>query len=432
MIYNFIAEQTNANLNFNIKLQKDKKVYCFIGENGSGKTQLLETMARSFLYCHSLLLGNGGGYFEYIYLQDGIYNKLKEFELYMPLGININNIKVRNKDYEQWNVINFQQIINRGAKKIEFNNPFVFIGAKNRGYAKNLDKNNVKILGSKTDRFLTSFIKTFNQSNSIEVDEISLVDWFVSRLIINPNFVYGANIATDEVILVCKLLQELEPVKLKNLIKPDSSGGYSIDIRFGDGKLFFSNIPFEKLSTGYISIIKIFQDIIDGYSSWRLDEKEDISQMEGVVFIDEIEAHLHPKWEQSIIPFLKSHFPKTTFYIATHSPLIVATTDEGEAYELIRDGQNIESRELGNPKAWYMADIYSQAFHVDNNEEFDKEQEKIIKLTAEYSNLVKEYTKSKNKDTKSKIEEIYKNLNSIIAETDPRRKTIENLKTLVI
>ncbi|MEN8219603.1 MAG: hypothetical protein ABFS56_25280 [Pseudomonadota bacterium] len=54
MIYHFVAEQTDAGLDFDINLDKDKRVYCFIGDNAVGKTNLLENMARSLLYCHSL------------------------------------------------------------------------------------------------------------------------------------------------------------------------------------------------------------------------------------------------------------------------------------------------------------------------------------------------------------------------------------------
>ena len=430
MINQFVAENTQANLNFNIELQKDKRVYCFIGENGVGKTQLLESMAKSFLYCHSLL-NNKENYHKSLYVKDGISEKLNGKKLYLPLGIKINENIVKNKDIDKWGVGTFEHLIPK-EKNLVFNNPIVFIGAKNRGYAKNIDKNNIKILGSKLDRFLNSFTRTYEQMNSLEINETSIVDWFVSRLIINPNFVIGQNNASDEVVIICKLLQELEPIKMKDLIMQNETGGYSINMGFSEGKLLFSGIPFEKLSTGYISIIKIFQDIVDGFSSWRLNEAEDISQMEGVVFIDEIEAHLHPKWEQSIIPFLKKHFPKTTFYIATHSPLIISTTEEGEAYELVKEGQNIEARELGNPKAWYLADIYSDAFHIEYNNEFEKEQEEILKLMANYSKLVKEYTKDKNESLKIEIENLYDKLNGIMAQNDPRRKAIENLKALVV
>ncbi len=49
MIYNFKAERTEANLNFDINLDKNKQVYCFIGDNGVGKTNLLESLANTHL-----------------------------------------------------------------------------------------------------------------------------------------------------------------------------------------------------------------------------------------------------------------------------------------------------------------------------------------------------------------------------------------------
>lgn len=268
--------------------------------------------------------------------------------------------------------------------------------------------------------------------NSLKVDEVTAADWFMSRLVINRNFVYGQEKTDDDVVLVCKLLQDLEPIKLKNIaVYNQKNNDYDFNIGFHEGKLLFNGIPFDKLSTGYISIIKIFQDIIDAYSSCRLNDNDKIEDTEGIVFIDEIEAHLHPKWEQSIIPFLKKHFPKTTFYIATHSPLVISSTDEGEAYELVQEGESIVAKELGNPKSWYMADIYSQAFHVKYNEDFEKEQGKIIELSADFSKTVKEFIRTKATDKKEKAEELYRDLDKALADSDPRRLTIDNLKKLV-
>ena len=51
---------------------------------------------------------------------------------------------------------------------------------------------------------------------------------------------------------------------------------------------------------------------------------------------------------------------------------------------------------------------------------------------ANYSKLVKEYTKDKNESLKIEIENLYDKLNGIMAQNDPRRKAIENLKALVV
>lgn len=48
----------------------------------------------------------------------------------------------------------------------------------------------------------------------------------------------------------------------------------------------------------------------------------------GLVLIDEIELHLHPKWQQGVIPNLRSTFPNIQFIITTHSPVVLSTTEK--------------------------------------------------------------------------------------------------------
>lgn len=45
----------------------------------------------------------------------------------------------------------------------------------------------------------------------------------------------------------------------------------------------------------------------------------------GVVIVDEIETHLHPKWQREILTILTTVFPNIQFFVATHSPQIVAS-----------------------------------------------------------------------------------------------------------
>ena len=44
---------------------------------------------------------------------------------------------------------------------------------------------------------------------------------------------------------------------------------------------------------------------------------------EGIVLIDEIDLHLHPKWQQLVIPGLCRIFPNCQFFISTHSPQVL-------------------------------------------------------------------------------------------------------------
>ena len=47
-------------------------------------------------------------------------------------------------------------------------------------------------------------------------------------------------------------------------------------------------------------------------------------QGSGVVLIDEIELHLHPKWQREIIPALTRTFPNCQFIVTTHSPQVIS------------------------------------------------------------------------------------------------------------
>jgi len=54
MIHSFKTEQTVFGFDFDIELKPEQRIYCFIGKNGIGKTQLLENLAKTMLFTHSL------------------------------------------------------------------------------------------------------------------------------------------------------------------------------------------------------------------------------------------------------------------------------------------------------------------------------------------------------------------------------------------
>jgi len=45
----------------------------------------------------------------------------------------------------------------------------------------------------------------------------------------------------------------------------------------------------------------------------------------GILLIDEIELHLHPRWQQKVIPALRTAFPNTQLIVSTHSPAVLTT-----------------------------------------------------------------------------------------------------------
>lgn len=57
----------------------------------------------------------------------------------------------------------------------------------------------------------------------------------------------------------------------------------------------------------------------------------------GVVLIDEIDLHLHPKWQRTVVASLQRTFPNCQFIISTHSPQVIGELS-GESVLLLKDG----------------------------------------------------------------------------------------------
>lgn len=94
-----------------------------------------------------------------------------------------------------------------------------------------------------------------------------------------------------------------------------------------EGRILFNiggqRVPTISLSDGYRSILALAGDLI-----WRLilafPKSADPLQERGVVLIDELDIHLHPKWQREVARVLRAIFPSLQFFVATHSPLVAA------------------------------------------------------------------------------------------------------------
>nr|WP_321482054.1 AAA family ATPase [uncultured Cohaesibacter sp.] len=93
------------------------------------------------------------------------------------------------------------------------------------------------------------------------------------------------------------------------------------------------------LSVGYKSVIALVCDIIREL----LYHYDNIEFASAVVYIDEIETHLHPRWKMRIISLLRRAFPKVQFIATTHDPLCLRGMNDGEVFVLQRgDDDTVE------------------------------------------------------------------------------------------
>ncbi len=63
----------------------------------------------------------------------------------------------------------------------------------------------------------------------------------------------------------------------------------------------------------------------------------------GLVFIDEIDLHLHPKWQRDIVPKLERVFPNCQFVLSIQSPQVLSHVKAEQVWLLNRDKSEIQA-----------------------------------------------------------------------------------------
>lgn len=96
-------------------------------------------------------------------------------------------------------------------------------------------------------------------------------------------------------------------------------------------------VPFDYLSDGYRNMTGIIADIAHRASRLNPHFSAEAAKLtQGIILIDEIDLHLHPKWQRRIVSDLKQTFPQIQFIVSTHSPFILQSLDPGEVIDLER------------------------------------------------------------------------------------------------
>ena len=128
-------------------------------------------------------------------------------------------------------------------------------------------------------------------------------------------------------------------VQLKSVLDLDDvtlyRRGTNLVADFGDRKVLLS-----KLSSGYKSIINMAITIrrsISGFSfANSLELFRGANEYNTFVFIDEVDLHLHPKWNNQIVEKLTSIFPGVYFVITTHNPQVLRQCTSESCFKIVK------------------------------------------------------------------------------------------------
>lgn len=346
----------------NIQKQKivleNKNFVVLIGDNGSGKTTILESITKGFVPVLRSI--NAEAMKQCDLTNNDIKNGMNSTGV--TLGITLDN----------------EKYIWTNKRRLSSQQPFENIGDQQNGEVKGLKELKLRywqcveekklplVLYYGTDRIIRDVpvrghIKDFKVTDALRYcfDNVNyfrdFYDWFKTEEDIelrglreNPNYKNP----------------KLNCVRtaLERMIK-----GYSnLRIELSPSRMVMTNskgidLEIDQLSGGYKAVLSVIADIAKRLSIANPESSNPLEE-EAVILIDELDLHLHPKWQKEIVDDLKRTFPNCQFIISTHSPFIIQSLEADELFDI----KSMEfAGEKGNYKGWSIEAIQEHKMGVE-------------------------------------------------------------------
>ncbi len=334
--------------NVELVLDAGQRVYTFFGTNGVGKTKCLEALFQAHLLKNKTFA-------------DFLASLLHEEKLLVAKSFSLPDGSVLrvSQDNALARMTSYRELSEQAALGLQW--PVVFLGAGRRADIKAgaRDGHPIGTFEERRKNYFTSLLDGMNKNFSELGMGLDIATWFVTRAQSANPYQKDADNRKVEIETLLNLLHAVDERFDSSFLQLAGDNRISLKVA---GQV----TALEHLSSGFASLLKMLQSIISGYANFT--NEVQLTHVRGIVLIDEVESHLHSAWQARIIPLLKSLFPNTTFFVATHSPLVLSQLQEGEAYLLQRDERGVvRSEKIGAPNRRAFADVLDDAFGVDLN-----------------------------------------------------------------
>ena len=137
-------------------------------------------------------------------------------------------------------------------------------------------------------------------------------------------------------------------------------------------------IPLDQFSDGYQNMAAWIGDLLFRITETFKDYKKPL-EARGLLLIDEVDLHLHPKWQRRLLDFVGNKLPNFQVVATTHSPLTAQQADTGELFALKRNDNNVV--EIipfnGSPKSLLVNQLLmTPVFGLETDESYEVQQAK--------------------------------------------------------
>ena len=325
-----------------VEIDFDNRVTLVVGKNGAGKTAILDAVAVSV---GTFLLGIDGGVGRSIlkddaryefYDLDGTIDSQHQFPVKIESigdcrneenvkwvrSLNSENGKTTIKDAVELTSIakKVQQQIMKGYKTLIL--PLISYYGTGRLYAQKKEKRNIKSL--------TEFRRQVGYVDCMaaESNEKLMLNWFQTQTFKSLQKQQKTGVLEPPILLktvekaICRCYERISGSKNASISFDLDTHRLMLEFETeeGDGQKF----AMDEMSDGYKNTLSMIGDI--AYRMAVLNPmlgEQVLERTPGIVLIDEIDLHLHPQWQQTILSDLQAIFPKIQFIVSSHAPAVI-------------------------------------------------------------------------------------------------------------
>jgi predicted ATP-binding protein involved in virulence len=421
----------------NFELELDSKFNLFIGDNGSGKTAILEALTVAI---GSFFLGIRGVNSRSIYKKDIRIAAFEYHEEYQ-FPVIVEATGILNQENVSWKrslegdknrtTTKYTKELKEFSSRIDgmirsgenINLPLLAYYATGRLF--NVARDTEELNTEKKEKVqIASRFRAYNTSLQAQSNYKQFQRWFRGKEL--AKIQKGRSDINFELVKKTIIKNLPNCINIFHEFDPDKPKGLKIEL--DDGRI----LPFNSLSDGTRNFFSIVADM--AYMCITLNphlEEAALEQTAGVVLIDELDLHLHPEWQRKIIDVLKNTFPKIQFIATTHSPFLIQETGQEQLIilknsaidkitsaanlsieDIAEELQNVENPQWSKPRQemFEKAKVYYQAVKEEKDTaemkaELDKAMKPFALDTAYYAlveqeKIIQEYNKSKNETRK--------------------------------
>ena len=337
----------------------DEHTTLIVGKNGAGKTAILDAVAVAI---STFLLGIDGGVSRNISRDDARYefhdlDGTVDPQHQFPVNIESTGDCLDNHDVKWVRSLNSesgnttvkeareltniskdtQKRIMTGDKSLIL--PLISYYGTGRLYAQKKEKKNIKSL--------TEFKRQVGYVDCMaaESNEKLMLNWFQIQTLKSLQEQQRTGIVEKPLLLktvesaICKCFERISGSKNADIVFDLDTHRLVLNFEGVDGSL--QKFAMDEMSDGYKNTLSMIGDIAYRMAVLNpmLGDKV-LEETPGVVVIDEIDLHLHPQWQQTIISDLNTIFPKIQFIVSSHAPAVINSVakeqirilDNGEIY----------------------------------------------------------------------------------------------------